>query len=206
MSDDFSVWITTNPVVTWVIRHVASRLDPWLFKATNGRFTSMGAPSMPILTLTPVGRHPGPPGSVGLAGRERGGDPRGVARAFVIAAFDIVLTVYVVAPFFVHQRERIVARRYWLGHRRQFFDVDDDLLGQILGFRTVCTEACRDTLAGEPNLVGGKRMVIGGLEAWNRRFDANRVDPGQTLGGKNTIFFAFGDLDPEQPAMRLLAA
>ncbi|MFP6624898.1 MAG: nitroreductase/quinone reductase family protein, partial [Myxococcota bacterium] len=74
MSDDFSVWITTNPVVTWVIRHVASRLDPWLFKATNGRFTSMGAPSMPMLTLTAIGRHSGQPRVVHLACLERNGD------------------------------------------------------------------------------------------------------------------------------------
>ena len=111
-------------------------------------------------------------------------DDRGVAHAIDIAAFDIVLNVYVVAPFFVHQSERIVARRYWLGHRRQFFDVDDDLLGQILGFRTVCTEACRDTLAGEPNLVGGKRMVMGG-DCYNYamlasgHLDIDMRDPGR---------------------------
>ena len=81
MSDDFSVWITTNPVVTWVIRHVASRLDPWLFKATNGRFTSMGAPSMPMLTLTAVGRHSGQPRAVHLACLERNGDYLVVASA-----------------------------------------------------------------------------------------------------------------------------
>ncbi|MFP6630390.1 MAG: nitroreductase family deazaflavin-dependent oxidoreductase [Myxococcota bacterium] len=81
MSDSFSVWITTNRVVTWIIRHVASRLDPWLFKATNGRFTSMGAPSMPMLTLTAVGRHSGQPRAVHLACLERDGDYLVVASA-----------------------------------------------------------------------------------------------------------------------------
>ena len=81
MSDSFSVWITTNRVVTWIIRNIASRLDPWLFKATNGRFTSMGAPSMPMLTLTAVGRHSGQPRAVHLACLERGGDYLVVASA-----------------------------------------------------------------------------------------------------------------------------
>ena len=81
MSDSFSVWITTNRVVTWIIRHIASRLDPWLFKTTNGRFTSMGAPSMPMLTLTAVGRHSGQPRAVHLACLERDGDYLVVASA-----------------------------------------------------------------------------------------------------------------------------
>jgi deazaflavin-dependent oxidoreductase (nitroreductase family) len=81
VSDSFSVWITTNRVVTWIIRNIASRLDPWLFKATNGRFTSMGAPSMPMLTLTAVGRHSGQPRAVHLACLERDGDYLVVASA-----------------------------------------------------------------------------------------------------------------------------
>ena len=56
MSDRFVVWLSTNPVMTWVIKNVASRLDPVIFKATNGRFTSMGAPTMPMLTMTATGR------------------------------------------------------------------------------------------------------------------------------------------------------
>ena len=81
MSEGFSGWITTNRVVTWIIRHIASRLDPWLFKATNGRFTSMGAPSMPMLTMTAIGRRSGRPRAVPLACLERGGDYLVVASA-----------------------------------------------------------------------------------------------------------------------------
>ena len=36
MSERFVVWISTSAVVTWLIKHVASRLDPLNFKATNG--------------------------------------------------------------------------------------------------------------------------------------------------------------------------
>ena len=46
MSDAFLVKLTTNPVTTWWIRNVASRVDPWLFKRTNGRLTMFGPPAM----------------------------------------------------------------------------------------------------------------------------------------------------------------
>ena len=71
MNDGFVIWLTTNRVVTWVIRHIASRLDPLLFKASNGRFTTMGVPSMPMVTLTTIGRHSGRPRAVHLACIER---------------------------------------------------------------------------------------------------------------------------------------
>ena len=73
MNDRFVIWMTTNRVVTWVIRHIASRVDPLLFKASNGRFTSMGVPSMPMLTLTTIGRRSGLPRAVHLACIERDG-------------------------------------------------------------------------------------------------------------------------------------
>ena len=81
MSDRFVIWLTTNSVVTWVIRHVASRVDPLLFKASNGRFTSMGVPSMPMLTITTIGRHSGRPRAVHLACIERDGSYLVVASA-----------------------------------------------------------------------------------------------------------------------------
>ncbi len=73
MSDRFVVWLSTSSVVTWVIRHIASHLDPWLFRASNGRFTSMGAPRMPMLTLTAQGRRSGRERSVHLACLEEDG-------------------------------------------------------------------------------------------------------------------------------------
>ena len=75
------VWLTTTRIFAWIIRHVASPLDPWVFKATNGRFTSMGPPSMPMLTLTATGRSSGRPRSVHLACLEREGDYLIVASA-----------------------------------------------------------------------------------------------------------------------------
>ncbi len=81
MTDDFILRMTTSPVTTWIIRHVASHLDPILFRASNGRFTSMGVPSMPMLTLTARGRKSGKPRSVHLACLEDDGDFLVVASA-----------------------------------------------------------------------------------------------------------------------------
>ena len=81
MSEDFIVWLSTNKVATWVIKHVASPLDPLIFKATNGRLTTMGPPAMPMLTLTTVGRKSGKPRAVHLACFEHEGDHLVVASA-----------------------------------------------------------------------------------------------------------------------------
>ena len=77
MSDPLIVRLTTNPVATWLIRNVASRLDPLLFRATNGRLTSFGPPAMPMLTLTAIGRRSGKLRSVHLACIEHEGDQLG---------------------------------------------------------------------------------------------------------------------------------
>jgi deazaflavin-dependent oxidoreductase (nitroreductase family) len=81
VNEDTIVRITTSPAVTWFIKHVASKLDPILFRATNGRFTTMGPPAMPMLTLTAKGRHSGEPRSVHLACLEDDGDYLVVASA-----------------------------------------------------------------------------------------------------------------------------
>ena len=81
MRESSIVWLSTNPVATWIIKHVASRLDPLIFKATNGRFTSMGPPAMPMLTLTTTGRRSGRLRSIQLACIEHKGDWLVVASA-----------------------------------------------------------------------------------------------------------------------------
>jgi deazaflavin-dependent oxidoreductase (nitroreductase family) len=81
MSSRFVVWLSTNPFATWMIKNVSSHLDPVIFKATNGRFTSMGPPLMPMLTMTATGRHTGEPRSVHLACVENDRDYLVVASA-----------------------------------------------------------------------------------------------------------------------------
>jgi deazaflavin-dependent oxidoreductase (nitroreductase family) len=81
VSERFIVLLTTNRFATWLIRRFASRLDPLIFKATNGRLTSMGPPGMPMLTLTAIGRSSGQPRAVHLACLEDGPDFLVVASA-----------------------------------------------------------------------------------------------------------------------------
>ena len=77
----FIIWISATPVASWLVKHFASRLDPLIFKATNGRFTSMGPPFMPMLTMTAIGRSSGQPRAVQLACLEHEGDYLVVASA-----------------------------------------------------------------------------------------------------------------------------
>ena len=77
----FVVWLSTNPAATWYVRNVASKVDPWLFRRTNGRLTTFGPPAMPMLTLTTIGRRSGEPRSVHLACLEDGDDRLVVASA-----------------------------------------------------------------------------------------------------------------------------
>lgn len=81
MEQGLAVWLTSNRVSTWLFRHVFSHLDPLIFKATNGRFFSMGSASMPMLTITMIGRRSGKPRAVHLACLEYEGDYLIVASA-----------------------------------------------------------------------------------------------------------------------------
>ena len=81
MQDALLVRFTTNPATTWWIRNVAARLDPWLFKKTNGRWTTFGPPAMPMVTLTTIGRKSGLPRDVQLACIEHAGERYVVASA-----------------------------------------------------------------------------------------------------------------------------
>lgn len=66
---------------SWIVKHIASKLDPVLFRATNGRFTSTGIATLPMLTMTVMGRKTGTPRHVQLAYHEDGGDWLVVASA-----------------------------------------------------------------------------------------------------------------------------
>ncbi|MBJ22311.1 MAG: nitroreductase family deazaflavin-dependent oxidoreductase [bacterium] len=66
-ADSFIVRLVTNPVTTWLIRKIAAPLDPYVYKATNGRFSTMGPGSETMVTITMTGRKTGKPRSVHLA-------------------------------------------------------------------------------------------------------------------------------------------
>lgn len=80
-SERLLVRLTTNRLSTWLFRHVASRIDPLLFRATNGRLTSFGPPAMPMVTLTTTGRRSSKPHGVHLACIEHDGARYVVASA-----------------------------------------------------------------------------------------------------------------------------
>ena len=81
MPDSLVVRLTTHPASIFLIRQVASRLDPLIFKATGGRLTCFGPPAMPMVTITMTGRRSGKPRSVHLACIEHEGDHLVVASA-----------------------------------------------------------------------------------------------------------------------------
>ena len=66
---------------SWLVRHLAAKLDPVLFRWTNGRFTTTGVPTLPMLALTVPGRHSGTLRTVQLAYHADGGDLLVVASA-----------------------------------------------------------------------------------------------------------------------------
>lgn len=66
---------------SWLVKHVASKVDPLIFRATGGRFTSTGVPTLPMLALTVPGRRTGEPRTVQLAYHLDGDDLLVVASA-----------------------------------------------------------------------------------------------------------------------------
>jgi deazaflavin-dependent oxidoreductase (nitroreductase family) len=77
----FVNWLSATRLGTWLVRHVASPLDPLIFRLTDGRFTSTGLPTLPMLTLTVKGRKSGVPRAVQLAYHAEGDDFLVVASA-----------------------------------------------------------------------------------------------------------------------------
>lgn len=52
---------------SWLVRVFAAKVDPVIFRWSNGRFTSTGVPTLPMLALTVPGRKSGEPRTVQLA-------------------------------------------------------------------------------------------------------------------------------------------
>lgn len=67
MYQRFVNWLSATTFGTWLVRNYAAKVDPWIFRATNGRATSTGVPTLPMLTLTTKGRRTGRPHAVQLA-------------------------------------------------------------------------------------------------------------------------------------------
>ncbi|MEM9178045.1 MAG: nitroreductase/quinone reductase family protein [Myxococcota bacterium] len=79
--DGFLVRLVTHPVTTWWIRTFSARVDPWLYRRTNGRVHSMGPGNDAMVAITMTGRKSGRPRSVQLACVHHEGDLLLVASA-----------------------------------------------------------------------------------------------------------------------------
>ncbi len=79
--DDALNRFSATPLGPWLVKHVAARLDPLIFRVTNGRITSTGRPTLPMLALTVPGRRSGEPRTVQLAYLADGDDLLVVASA-----------------------------------------------------------------------------------------------------------------------------
>lgn len=77
----FVNWLSATRMGSWLVKHVASPLDPWIFRATGGRLTSTGVPTLPMITVVTTGRRSGKPRPVQLAFHEQDGHYLVVASA-----------------------------------------------------------------------------------------------------------------------------
>lgn len=74
-------WFSATRAGSFVVKHLASRIDPVLFRWSKGRITSTGVPTLPMLALTTTGARSGQPRTVQLAYHREGEDLLVVASA-----------------------------------------------------------------------------------------------------------------------------
>ncbi len=74
MFTDFLNWFSATRVGSFFVKHVASKLDPIIYRKTNGRMISAGKPTLPMLLMTSIGRKSGQARETQLAYLADGGD------------------------------------------------------------------------------------------------------------------------------------
>ncbi|HUW01163.1 MAG TPA: nitroreductase/quinone reductase family protein [Acidimicrobiales bacterium] len=74
-------WFSATKAGSFTVKHLAAKVDPWIYERTNGRFTITGKATVPQLTLFAVGRKSGEPRPVQLAYHQKGDDLFVVASA-----------------------------------------------------------------------------------------------------------------------------
>ncbi len=79
---DFVNNFSVTPVGRWIAKNFAARVDPFIYKVTGGRFTVTGPPTIPMLSLTTIGRKSGKERTVQLGYAEDGEDLLIVASNF----------------------------------------------------------------------------------------------------------------------------
>ena len=78
----FELWVATTAFGVWMSKTLASRIDPWIYRRSGGRFTSLGPVVVPQLVLTTRGRKSGQERDAQLAYTELGGSVYVVASNF----------------------------------------------------------------------------------------------------------------------------
>lgn len=81
MYSRFVNWFSATRAGSFLVKHLASKVDPVLFRWSKGRFTSTGKPTLPMLALTTTGARSGQPRTVQLAYHRDGDDLLVVASA-----------------------------------------------------------------------------------------------------------------------------
>lgn len=71
--------ISLTRIGRWIASQLASRIDPYLYRLSRGRLTSVGPQVLPQLVLTTTGRKSGKPRRVQLAYTPVDGEPLVVA-------------------------------------------------------------------------------------------------------------------------------
>jgi deazaflavin-dependent oxidoreductase (nitroreductase family) len=71
---DFVNWLSATKVGGRLTRATAAKVDPWIYRRTNGRFVLAGRPTIPQITLTTTGRRSGHRREVQLAALADGDD------------------------------------------------------------------------------------------------------------------------------------
>ena len=79
---DFINWFSVTPLGRSIAKTFSARLDPLLYKASGGRFTSVGPQVIPQLVLTTTGRKSGKERTVQLGFTDDGDDVLVVASNF----------------------------------------------------------------------------------------------------------------------------
>ena len=57
----FELWLSMTAVGGWITKVISAQIDPFLFRLSGGRFTSIGPVVIPQLLLTTTGRKSGRP-------------------------------------------------------------------------------------------------------------------------------------------------
>ena len=118
-------------------------------------------------------------------------DRRGLSQALDVAVEEGG-EEEVVAPFLMHQCRIGRTRLQRIDHGGKRVDLHLDTFGEVFGLGARRGDADRHAFADETDLVLGKRILVGGVVARQRRFGPDRPDVGQVGGGEDPAFETCG--------------